>query len=268
VAEEWQPSGASAAPPPGASPDGPASGAAASERRGPNPSPGAGLSVRGVTKSFGGTQALRDVSFEAAPGEVLAIIGPNGAGKSTLLHIIAGQLRPDAGECHFGAALLSRGPAHRNARLGVVRAFQEPRLFPNLTVAENVLAACLDPDMAQQALRRFSLDGLGTLRARHLSYGRQKLVAFARALAARPRLLLLDEPTAGMEKDGLGALVDAIADVRSQAPVVVVEHDIGFVREVADRVMVLQGSVVALGDRRAVLEDHEIVRSYLGRIYA
>ena len=226
------------------------------------------LTVKGITKSFGGTKALYDVSFSASTGQVLAIIGPNGAGKSTLLHIVAGQTKPDAGQCHFDGHCLTSTAMHVNARRGVIQSFQDPRLFNNLTVEENILAACGGRDQALRMLGRFDLKAEASLKARQLSYGQQKLVAFARALSARPRLLLLDEPSTGLAKHMVQSLTDMIREARASAAIVVVEHDIDFVREIADQVIVLQGTVVTSGEKNRVLDDREVVRAYLGRLYA
>ena len=242
------------------------------------------LAVRGLCKSFGDVRAVDEVSFELAPGELLAMIGPNGAGKSTTFNLIHGQLMPDAGSVVFeGQTLLGCSPRQIWQR-GIGRTFQIAETFASFTVAENVQMALLSADghvfapwrRATQYRYRDALDlleqvGLDTQagRAAHeLAYGDVKRLELAMALASQPRLLLMDEPTAGMapaERRDLMSLTRALVQQR-ELSVLFTEHSMDVVFEHADRVLVLaRGRPIALGQPAQVREDQQVQAVYLGQ---
>jgi len=240
---------------------------------------------------FGGVRALQGVDLEVAPHQVMALIGPNGAGKTTLFNLVSGFYRPTAGALTFAGHDLTRLAPWRIARLGILRTFQTLRLFPALSVLDNVLAGCHmhgggEPWQAVLALPRFrtaereaheralaalarvGLEGRQNLPARALPYGDQRRLEIARALSAGPRLLLLDEPAAGMnqaERRPLAQLVRSLCE-QDGITVLVVEHDMRFVAGVADQVMVLDHGVeLARGTPEAVRADPRVIEAYLGR---
>ena len=247
------------------------------------------LAVRDLTVRFGGVRAVSGVSLAVRPGEILSIIGPNGAGKTTIFNVVTGLYRPTAGDVRLrGQAITALAP-HARARLGVARTFQNIRLFRELTVGENVrvarygrarvgLAGALlrtpafrrereETDRAVDALlESVGLRGRGDELARSLPYGDQKRVELARALAAEPSVLLLDEPAAGMstgEADALMALIRSLRD-RGLA-ILLVEHHIRVVMTVSDRVAVLNhGELIAEGPPAAVRRDPAVIAAYLG----
>src|SRR5204863_2290804 len=213
--------------------------------------------------SFGGVRAVRDISFEIPDGVVFAIIGPNGAGKSTLLNLMSGVYQPDAGTLMFNGTDLSGLPAHRRVRLGIARTFQKIRLFRQLSALANVAAgfhihhdipawqylihgSAFQRDHARcraEAMELLSFVGLAARRdalAGSLSYGEQRLLEFARALATKPRLMLIDEPAAGLNASEVDSLLDRILTTRRKGvTVVVVEHNMELVMNVADRILVM-----------------------------
>ncbi|HZS33081.1 MAG TPA: ABC transporter ATP-binding protein [Methylomirabilota bacterium] len=236
------------------------------------------LRVRGITKRFGGVTANRDISFEVAPGELVGIIGPNGAGKSTLFEVITGFERPDAGEVTLdGHRLTGLGP-DRVCRLGVARTFQKLRPFPGLTALENVLAAALTPTrdlrqarrQAAELLERVGLGDKAGAFARTLSTGQRKRLELARALATRPRVLLLDEVTGGVDQGAIPGLVRLVQDVhRSGLTVVMIEHNMRVITAMAPRILALHlGELLADGPTDVVMRDRRVVEAYLGLAYA
>ncbi|CAL9665396.1 ABC transporter ATP-binding protein [Streptomyces sp. enrichment culture] len=258
----------------------------------PAPAPAAAppaLEVRGVSVRFAGLLALDDVSFTVAPGTVHAVIGPNGAGKSTCFNVLSGLYRPTAGTVRLGAARLTRLAPHRIATLGVARTFQNIVTTAG-TVADNLMLgrhALSRAGFAATALRLPSavreqrahlarareiaeLTGLGDhfdTPVALLSYGDRKRVELARALCLEPRVLLLDEPVAGMNAAERARTAQVVRDVRARLglSVVLVEHDMGLVMRLADEVTVLDfGRVVAHGTPDEVRRDPEVLRAYLG----
>jgi branched-chain amino acid transport system ATP-binding protein len=244
------------------------------------------LQVREVTVRFGGVTALDAVSLTAPPRQVTGIIGPNGAGKTTLLNAACGFIRPDSGELIFDGASLARLRPHRLAARGIARTLQGLGLFGGLTVLENVMvgASCharagfwpaliglSDADerrlreRAREALDRVGAADLAGRMPDELAYGLRKRVVFARALAARPRLLLLDEPASGLAEQELGGLGDLISDVAADACVLVVEHRIDLMMSACDTIVVLDfGKVIATGPPAQVLTDPAVTTAYLG----
>jgi branched-chain amino acid transport system ATP-binding protein len=237
------------------------------------------LSVDGVSKSFGGVRALRAVSFACAEGEILGLIGPNGAGKSTLVNAISGILRPDEGAIRLDdIELTGRGPEFA-ARLGIGRTFQNLRVFPDLTVRQNVevahitcrrhrpaVAAGIDLDAL---LEEYGLLAVADRPAGTLAYGRQRRLEIARALALGPRLLLLDEPAAGLNDYESEELAEAVQRLREggRRALLVIDHDLRFIMAVCDRICVLDmGEVVAMGSPSAVRSDPKVIEIYLGQM--
>jgi branched-chain amino acid transport system ATP-binding protein len=241
------------------------------------------LEVTGLSKAYGGVQAVRNVSFTLEPGEVVALIGPNGAGKTTCFNLLNGQLVPDAGEILVGKASVAGLPPHRIARLGVGRTFQITQTFGSMSVRENVQVALLSYHHGigslVSAAPRLHLEEALAVRARVgwarqaerpcavLAYGDLKRVELAAALAGRPRVLLMDEPTAGMASEERSALMQLAAEVAlsDRIAVLFTEHDMGVVFGHAARVIVLhQGEIIASGTPAAVRADPRVREVYLG----
>jgi branched-chain amino acid transport system ATP-binding protein len=247
------------------------------------------LRLAGLTRRYAGLVAVDGVDMEVASGEVHAVIGPNGAGKTTLFNMISGIVPPSAGGVSFGGADITRLPADRRARLGMARTFQNIRVFGAMTVLENVLTglqARPGPGLAAIILRlpafrrderaavaraRAALDFVGLAdrageRAAGLAYGDQRRLEIARALAPEPRLLLLDEPAAGMNPAETEALAALVRRIRANGTtVLVVEHDMGFVMGLSDRVTVLSfGRKLFEGTPEAVRHAPAVIEAYLG----
>jgi len=239
------------------------------------------LTIEGLGKSFGGLRALSDVSLTLNTGEILGIVGPNGAGKSVLINLVTQFYPPSAGRLVLAGEDVTGHSRLRMARCGVARTFQNIRLFKRMTVLENVLAA--DPDTAARPLasifrRRAGLDRamelidlmrLGALADRpagSLPYGAARRLEIARALATRPRLLLLDEPAAGMNEEETAALVHDIGVARQRVEgILLVEHDMPLIRALSSRLVALiAGCKVTEGPVAEVLSDARVIEAYLG----
>jgi branched-chain amino acid transport system ATP-binding protein len=253
------------------------------------PAPAALLRAQGLHKRFGGIEAVRAISLAASPGEVLAIIGPNGAGKSTLLNLLSGLYQPDAGEMSFDDVNLIGLPAHKRARLGLARTFQKIRLFRGVSVLENVIAAlhmrhdipgwqyivhaaAFERDRArcrEEALKLLSFVGLeqrAALPAASLAYGEQRMLELARALAPSPRLLMVDEPAAGLNGADVEQLIERIRLLQQGGmTIIVVEHNMDLVMEIADRVLVMDyGQHLFAGTPGEVQTHPAVIAAYLG----
>ena len=241
------------------------------------------LTVRELRKSFGGFTAVDGVSLTMAPREIVAIIGPNGAGKSTFFNLVTGHIRPDHGEVQFEGRPITGAQPHEICRMGIGRSFQRINIFPKLTVFQNVQAAMIADrgkgrriwgrsadlfgDETMALLETIGLADYATATSGELSYGAQKQIELGIALASEPRLLLLDEPTAGMsarETREAIALLERIAAERSLS-LLFTEHDMAVVFSIAQRIAVLhQGRLIAEGTPAQVRSDSEVRRIYLG----
>ncbi len=245
--------------------------------------------AEGLHKSFGGVRAVRDISLAIPMGSVFAIIGPNGAGKSTLLNLMSGIYQPDAGTMRFGDVDMVGVPAHRRVRSGLARTFQKIRLFKQLSVLDNVVAGfhthhniaawqyvlhgatfrsdharCRDE--AASLLAFVGLEKRSQVLAGSLSYGEQRMLEIARALATGPRLLMVDEPAAGLNAAEVDTLLDRVSMLRQRGvTVVVVEHNMDLVMKVADRILVMDyGQYLFEGRPAEVQANPAVIAAYLG----
>ncbi len=246
-----------------------------------------------ISKRFGGVRAVVDGTLDVAPGMVSCLIGPNGAGKTTFFNLISGVLQADTGSILFDGRRIERLPAFRRARLRLARTFQDPRLFHEMSVRDHVLAgirqhsdgalrsmfggrATADDRRAALARADRLLGQVGLLAradelAERLSFGEQRFLSIARALGSEPLLLLLDEPTVGMDEAGIGQLERLLRDLVTRAGVTVlmVEHNMGIVFRLAERLhLMLEGAVVASGPVSEMRGDARLLEAYLGKRHA
>jgi ABC-type branched-subunit amino acid transport system ATPase component len=248
------------------------------------------LEARSISKRFAGITALDDVSLTVEPGEAVGLIGPNGAGKTTLFNCLLGMLRPDGGTVHFDGADITRLPAHRRAQRGVGRTFQRIELFGGMTVRDHLLVAersrlgtgrlwkdCLnlaqpsadERTRTEHTLELLGLDDVADRPVEALSLGRGRLVELGRALMTDPRLLLLDEPSSGLDQRETHDLVRTLHDVQREhdTAILLVEHDVEMVRTFANRLYVLDfGTLIAEGPTGDVMSDEAVQKAYLGEL--
>jgi branched-chain amino acid transport system ATP-binding protein len=247
------------------------------------------LRVEDLSKSFGGIQALYRVSFEVMPGNIYAVIGPNGAGKTTLFNIITGIYPAEGGRVHYNGKTVGSSKVHQLVRNGIARTFQNVELFESMTVLENVLvgqhvrtrcgfvgAICRWPwikreeqeahDKAMQLLQFVGLEGVAQSRSADLPFGWQRFLEIARALAAQPRLLLLDEPASGLNAVETEALGQLLQQIRVQGvTLLLVEHDMSLTMGISDRILVLnQGKKLAEGTPTEIQNNEAVIAAYLG----
>lgn len=251
------------------------------------------LQLEQVSKNFGGLPALSDVTFSVPKGQLTALIGPNGAGKSTLINCITGVLEPSSGQIHFQKQQITSLPAYQISRQGISRTFQNLKIFPRLTVLENILTGltCEGGDSmlmamlrlpylrhrerklklrAMEALDRFDLTDKANWPAGVLAYGDKKRVELARATVGQPKLILLDEPVAGLNAEETAAVAEQLRRLRiSGHTMLLVEHDMALVMEIADQVVVLDsGKCIATGTPDEVRRNPLVLEAYLGRMDA
>jgi branched-chain amino acid transport system ATP-binding protein len=241
------------------------------------------LEARNVSLAFGGLKVTNDVSFALSPGDRVALIGPNGAGKTTLVNLITGDLAPSSGHFFMGDDDITAVSIPDRVQRGLVRTFQTTRLFANLTVADNVALAIMQrkriskrffspstelPDVRaewSEILAHLGLDTLAYRKVVELAYGQQRLIELAIGVALRPKVLLLDEPAAGVPHDEAPKILDAINALPADIAVLMIEHDMDLVFKFAKRVLVLAGGrLIFEGSPKDVTADHEVRRAYLG----
>jgi len=243
------------------------------------------LSVRGLSKRFGGVRAVDHIDLDVAPRETVALIGPNGAGKTTFYNLLSGRMQPSTGRVIFDGRDVTGLPPHRISRLGISRSFQITNIFPELTARENVEVALTAlhgkalrffsraagdqelHDEAQALLDRLGLGSLAASRAGTLSYGDKRLLEIAIVLATRPRLVLLDEPTAGMTPEETRGVVELVRQLArtSEYTFLITEHDMEVVFGLADRIVVMhRGSVLAQGSVDEIRASRVVREAYLG----
>jgi branched-chain amino acid transport system ATP-binding protein len=241
------------------------------------------LEISSLTKSFGALRATDGVTLKVEENETHAIIGPNGAGKTTLIGQLAGNIRPDAGAIHFAGEDITRLPAQRRARKGLARSFQITSVYRDFTALQNVALAVqahsghsfrfwqpahqdstlLDP--ARRVLEEVGLEKRIHVAAANLSHGEQRQLEVAMALATKPRLLLLDEPMAGMGAEESQRMIDFLARLKKRHTMILVEHDMDAVFRLADRISVLvYGRVIATDTPERIKRNEEVRRAYLG----
>jgi branched-chain amino acid transport system ATP-binding protein len=241
------------------------------------------LKVEGLTKRFGGVIASDNVGLDVKRGELHAIIGPNGAGKTTLIGQLTGEIVPDAGRIAFDGRDITALPVYDRSRLGLARSFQITSLFPNFTALENVALAVQahaghsfrfwrearkEPELrepARAALDRVGIGHRADAKVINMSHGEHRQIELAMALATRPRMLLLDEPMAGLGPDESSRMVKTLLELKRDLTILLIEHDMEAVFALADRITVLvYGCVIASGDPASIRANAEVRQAYLG----
>jgi branched-chain amino acid transport system ATP-binding protein len=244
------------------------------------------LETENLTKAFGALTAVNGVTLEVQPGSLHSIIGPNGAGKTTLFNLLTGQLPPTSGRILFDGRDITGTPPHRVAHLGIARSFQRTNVFPALSLLDNVWIAAFArgrswrglawqqadrypevTERARGALRDVGLEDKATQPAREISHGEQRQLELAIALAAAPRLLLLDEPAAGLSHDEMQRMVALVRGLKGRYTIVLIEHKMDIIMGVSDRISVMHfGSLIAEGTPAEIQRNAEVRRAYLGGV--
>lgn len=225
------------------------------------------LETRGLSKQFGGLRAVTDVSFAIGRGEVRAVIGPNGAGKTTFVSLISGRIAPSAGTILFEGEDVTGLPAFRRVQKGIAYTFQITSIYQNLTVAENVALAAHQPGgrASLEPLERVGLADRAAQIAGTLAYGHQRLLEVAMGLALKPKLLILDEPTQGLSDAEIDNFITLVRDVAKHETVLLIEHNMPLVMELAHRITVLdRGAILAEGTPEEVRANAAVQAAYLG----
>jgi len=248
------------------------------------------LEIRDVDKAFGGVQALDRIGFALEKASITGLIGPNGAGKTTLFNVITGIFAPDAGDIRFAGQSIENLEVHQRVSLGIARTFQNVELFESMTAMENILVGLYTRtragmiqsmlrlprtrqeeararDQAMELLKFVGLQDYASRKSGDLPFGWQRMLEVARAMAAQPHLLLLDEPAAGLNMSETGHLGELIKEIRKQGiTILLVEHDMSLTMSISDQIVVLdQGRKIAEGTPRAVQEDEAVMAAYLGK---
>lgn len=246
------------------------------------------LETENLSKAFGALMAVNGVTLEIQPGSLYSIIGPNGAGKTTLFNLFTGQFPPTSGRILFDGQDITGTPAHRIAHLGIARSFQRTNVFPALSLLDNVWVAAFArggswrglawcradryPEVTERALATLGDVGLkdkASQLAREISHGEQRQLELAIALAAAPRLLLLDEPAAGLSPDETQRMVGLVRELKGRYTIVLIEHKMDIIMGVSDRIAVMHfGSVIAEGAPAEIQRNDEVRRAYLGGMAA
>lgn len=223
------------------------------------------LATQGLTRNFAGLKAVTQVDFSLAQGEIRALIGPNGAGKTTFVSMLIGRLAPTSGTIQFQRRDVTALPAHARVRLGMAYTFQITSVFQRLPVAENVALAARGQGDVDELLARVGLAGRGDQLASDLSYGHQRLLEIAMGLAQKPCLLILDEPTQGLAEPEIAAFKSLVRSLVPATTVLLIEHNMSVVMELADRITVLNhGAVLAEGTPADIRANRAVQAAYLG----
>lgn len=228
------------------------------------------LETKELGKIFGGLSAVSRVNFRIGPGEIRAVIGPNGAGKTTFVSLIAGRIKPSSGRIFFEGEDITLLPAFRRVQQGIAYTFQITSIFFNLSVGENLALAMrkgrnINSDLQASFLERVGLAGRLDQTAGTLSYGHQRLLELAMGSALRPSLLILDEPTQGLSDSEISVFISLVRDIAQEATVLLIEHNMQVVMELAHRITVLdQGRILAEGEPDEIQENALVQRAYLG----
>jgi len=244
------------------------------------------LSVRNLHKSFGGIKAVNNCHFTVRRNSITGLIGPNGAGKTTAFNLITGLLKSDEGQVIFDNQDITKWPTYKRARFGLTRTFQAIRIFPELTPIENIRVTLKDNkqkihhifldqkklqkrlhEEAMELLKAVGLEKVAKLKAGELSYGQQKLLEILRAIAMDPKMILLDEPAAGVNPTMLKIIIDLIYKLQeSGKTVLVIEHDMGFIMNLCEKIVVMDyGKELAMGPPKEIQKNPDVLEAYLGR---
>ncbi len=234
------------------------------------------LEVLNIVKHFGGVRAVDGVSFTVAGNEIHGLIGPNGAGKTTMLNLISGLLTPSQGEILVDGHHIENLPGESRARMGVARTFQNLRLFKNLSVRQNIKVAeiplagrsAVDPDLVEDAIDLFHLRNVLEDSPDSLPYGQMRRLEIVRALALQPRILMLDEPAAGMNPKETTELLDNLIWLRKRRPcaIIIIDHDLKFIMSACEKLTVMNmGCLLASGLPENVTNNREVINAYLGQ---